>query len=92
MSNEFTWKVVAVGAVVGAVLFAFAMAAYLASLVYASSDIAWASVTFVLVLDAVLRRSIRVASWFWPEHCNPEWLKRNPPLFRFDRLRSRQAS
>lgn len=91
MSSETTWKVVAVGATFGAVLFAFATAGYLASLVYASSEIAWASVTFVLVLDAVLRRSIRVASWFWPEHCAPEWLKRNPPLFRFDRLRNKQT-
>lgn len=82
-----TWKAFAMRTTAVAVLSAVGVALYLAVLVYEAGGILPSCLTFGLVLDAVLRRAICVASWFWPEQCNPAWLQANPPLFRFDRLR-----
>lgn len=85
MNKSTKWKFLAIGTTAAAMLWTLALAGYLASLVYASSDVFLASVTFVLLLDALLRRSILVISWFWPDQLDSDWLRRHPPLFRFDR-------
>ncbi len=92
MSKSITWKILAAGTISAEMLITFGLAIYLASLVYASGEIFFASITFILVLDALLRGSIRVTSWFWPDQCDSDWLRKNPPLFRFDRATSERPA
>lgn len=67
---------------------AIGVALYVALLVNSSGGGLLAVVGFGLIAQTTVRWALAVGSWFWPEQCDPSWLSRNPPLFRFDRLRS----
>jgi len=82
-----TWNICAIATMAGAGFAAIAPAVFLASIMFDAGRPVSAIITFGLVFEALARRTVRVASWFWPERCDPAWLQRNPPLFRFDRLR-----
>ncbi len=81
------WKIVAISSCFSAALASMLFAAYIAVLVTEAANIAVGVATAVLAAESLARRVVAFVTWWWPEWANAEWLEKNPPLFRLDRLR-----
>lgn len=82
-----TWKFFAISVCGCATLAAFAVSAYVGYLMFHVTNPVLALFTAGFVLEGIFRRLMYLWACFWPEEARDDWIKQNPPLFRFDRLR-----